>query len=401
MPTRFARRHGVRTLLCIGAVAFTVVACSSGGGSKTTSPSGEAGGLPSGDIKVGVIIPLSGQLAGLGQGLKNAISAFVDELNTSGGIKGHHVTLVTENDANDPATGVAVAQKLKSEGVAVSFAVGLGPVPDQVIPVLMKEKILVITNYASDEDASDVAKYPYYFSSEGTYIPLMTTMADYAKSVGVKTFGTINDGLPISVGFTQAFQSAAKAAGLDDRLDVSYSPTAIDLSTQVSKLKSANVDAIAATTETQFAAIYKAVQQLNWNPLILGDTITPLTDATSATANTVYPCFGALANNGTAPQGTVAAIASIKQAGAQGTVIPQLATLYRDEVQLFAKAVDQADSLDPDKLKAALETFVKVSPTAPEYAYTYSGRSHNGWAGPTSVCHLSPVSPEGLPYKAS
>jgi ABC-type branched-subunit amino acid transport system substrate-binding protein len=385
-------------------LVFAAAACSSG--SSTTSSSGTAAasssssssGLPSGVIKVGLITPLSGQLAGLGAGIKAGISAFVDQVNANGGVDGHKLELITKNDANDPATGVAAAEQLKSEGVVVSFGAGLGPVVAQVLPVLMKEKILVIFNESTDEYSTDVAKYPYYFSSEPINALDMGDMARYAKSLGLTKIGTITDGLPYSLDNKTDFDSIAKKLGLTIVAQATYSPTAVDLSTQVAQLKSAGAQAIAATTETQLAALYAAVKQLNWNPLILGNQITPLTSPGNATSSTVYPCLGPLKKGQSAPAGTLSAITILQKAGAAG-VAPNLSPIYRDEVQLFATAVKAANSLGPDKLKAALETFRGVSFTAPEYRYTYTSASHVGWSGTAGQCHVSPVSPEGLPYQ--
>jgi branched-chain amino acid transport system substrate-binding protein len=398
---RLRRITRVVSALAAGSLLFPLAACSSSSSSASGTSSDAAasgGGIPSGVIKVGLITPLSGELAGLGAGIKAGISTFVSEVNSGGGVDGHQLELITENDQNDPATGVTAAEKLKSEGVVVSFGAGLGPVVAQVLPVLMKEKIVVIFNESTDAYSKDVASYPYYFSSEPVNALDMADMAQYAKSQGVTKVGTITDGLPYSLDNRTDFDAAAKTAGLTVVAQATYSPTAVDLSTQVAQLKAAGAQAIAATTETQLAALYAAVKQLNWNPIILGNQITPLTSPGDATSNTVYPCLGPLKKGQSAPQGTVNAIDALKKAGVQG-VAPNLSPIYRDEVQLFVAAAKAAGSVNPDKLKAALETFRNVSYTAPDYKYTYTAGSHAGWAGVSGQCHVTPVSPEGLPYQ--
>jgi branched-chain amino acid transport system substrate-binding protein len=400
--------RGGRAALALSAGACLVLAgCSSsgnggpGGGSATagSSPSSSAGGaIPSGAIKVGLITPLSGALGGLGEGIKNSIQAFVTEVNAGGGIEGHQLQLIVENDQNDPATGVAAAQKLKSEGAVVTFGAGLGAVVASTLPVLMKEKILVIFNESADAYATDVAKFPYYFAPESIDKVEMQGMAGYAKKTGATKVGTITDGLPYSLDNQADFVAAAKADGLTVVAQQTYSPTAVDLSTQVAALKSAGAEAIAATTETQLPALYTAVKQLNWNPLILGNQVTPLDGATEATSNTVYPCMDPLAKGQSPAAGVVSAINTVKKAGAQG-VEPEAMTIYRDEVQLFVKAVEQAGSTDPDKLKAALETFTNIAPTGQAYKYTFTASSHAGWVGMTGQCHVAPLSPDGLNYQ--
>lgn len=385
----------------VAALALATTACGSSGSSGQDSTSSASSAIPAGDIKVGLILPLSGALAGVGAGIEDAITAFVDQLNASGGIKGHKLQLVVENDQNDPALGATAAEELKSAGVVAAFAGGISTDLAQALPVLMKEKILVIENAATDVYSLDVNKYPYFFSTEPINAVNMKYMAQYAKQLGVKTVGTITDGLPYSLNNRSDFDTAAKELGLSVPVQVTYSPTALDLTTQVSQLKSANVGAIAATTQSQLGALYAAVKQLHWNPIILGNAYTPLVDAAQATTNTLYPCLAPLDQGQTPPAGTIAAIGTLKRNGGLTGTAPNLAPIYRDEVQMFARAVSSANSLDAAKLATVLESFKAVSFTAPVYQYTYTGTNHALWSGKIGACHVSSVSPDGLPYAAS
>ena len=70
-----------------------------------------------GDIKIGLMCPLTGKWASEGQDMKNIVSLLVDETNARGGINGSKVDLVVEDDAGDPRTAALAAQKLASAGV--------------------------------------------------------------------------------------------------------------------------------------------------------------------------------------------------------------------------------------------------------------------------------------------
>ena len=67
-----------------------------------------------GDIKIGLMCPLTGKWASEGQDMKNIVSLLVDETNAKGGINGSKVELVVEDDAGDPRTAALAAQKLAS-----------------------------------------------------------------------------------------------------------------------------------------------------------------------------------------------------------------------------------------------------------------------------------------------
>lgn len=75
------------------------------------SEEGAAGG-GQGPIRIGVAQPLSGPVAEAGQAVANGAKIAAEEINAAGGIDGRKIELVIEDDANDPATCVNVAQKL-------------------------------------------------------------------------------------------------------------------------------------------------------------------------------------------------------------------------------------------------------------------------------------------------
>jgi ABC-type branched-subunit amino acid transport system substrate-binding protein len=375
-----------------GVAAGLAVACSSSGSQtagKDTSP-----------IVVGVIAPLSGSLAGLGEGIYSAVKTFVDQANQAGGVDGRQLRLMAENDQNDPAVGVAAAQQLKSAGAVVSFMPGIGAVLNQVLPVLMKEKILVISNDTTDSHATDVSQYPYDFPVEPIISSEEGAMVTYAADNHLDNIGVIGDGTNASDNFAADFTAAAKSHGLRIVTNVTYSPTAVDVATQVSQLKAAHADAIATTGENQLGAVYAALKQLRWDPVVLGTVITPLSSPESATDHTVYPCFAPLSVSAEPDPGRVSAIQALAKAGVK-TVLPDLAPIYRDEVQLFIAAVKKAGSLDPGALKSAMESFRGASFTSPGYTYTYTKTDHAGAQVAASACPLTPVSKDGLPISVA
>lgn len=65
-------------------------------------------------VKFGAILPLTGTLANIGDGMKNAMLLAVREINGQGGINGKIVELVIEDSACNPSNGVSAATKLVS-----------------------------------------------------------------------------------------------------------------------------------------------------------------------------------------------------------------------------------------------------------------------------------------------
>lgn len=83
-------------------VAGVAAGCSSGGGS---------GGNSSSAITICEIAATSGPFSALGTNDELGATAWAAMVNKSGGIMGHKVTLVPENDASNPATAAALVHK--------------------------------------------------------------------------------------------------------------------------------------------------------------------------------------------------------------------------------------------------------------------------------------------------
>jgi branched-chain amino acid transport system substrate-binding protein len=95
-----------------------VAACGS------NAASGGSGGISSGPIKIGVIVPLSGTLATIGQAELDGVKVAVQVQNAKGGIDGHKIDLLSGDDQGTPATAVSVMQSLAGQG-AKFFVAGI------------------------------------------------------------------------------------------------------------------------------------------------------------------------------------------------------------------------------------------------------------------------------------
>ncbi len=76
------------------------------------------------EVKVGVVLPLSGKLAETGADLKRGLEFAVEEINKAGGIKslgGAKIVLVFGDSAGKPETGAAEAERLITEEKVVAM----------------------------------------------------------------------------------------------------------------------------------------------------------------------------------------------------------------------------------------------------------------------------------------
>jgi branched-chain amino acid transport system substrate-binding protein len=64
------------------------------------------------DIKIGVFGPMTGDAAGYGQSLREAVDLVVKEKNAAGGLLGQKITVIYGDDAGKPEQAVSVAKRL-------------------------------------------------------------------------------------------------------------------------------------------------------------------------------------------------------------------------------------------------------------------------------------------------
>ena len=102
--------------LLVGILAALVVGC--GGDSESPSTTSEKSGQPQDVIRIGVLVPLSGDNMSSGVDLLNAATLASDEINAAGGVLGRRIELVPVDDACDPQKATAAAQNLLVSGVA-------------------------------------------------------------------------------------------------------------------------------------------------------------------------------------------------------------------------------------------------------------------------------------------
>ncbi len=66
-------------------------------------------------LKVGVVLPLTGEKAAFGEIEKNSFLMALDEINKAGGVRGTEITLLFEDDTGKPDVAQAAAEKLISK----------------------------------------------------------------------------------------------------------------------------------------------------------------------------------------------------------------------------------------------------------------------------------------------
>lgn len=109
-----ARRRAAAASVAV-AVAALVAACGSSG--AQTGASGAGGSGDKSTISVGFIAPLSGSTAFIGDGYLPVFQAGINAINAQGGVDGHHLQVISEDDTATPTGAITALRTLSSDNV--------------------------------------------------------------------------------------------------------------------------------------------------------------------------------------------------------------------------------------------------------------------------------------------
>jgi len=205
-------------------------------------------------LKLGALLPATGDLSSIGQNMPVAAKLAVDTINDCGGVNGKPVTLVIEDDQTDPTAGAAAMTKLaeadKVAGVIGSFA---SSVSSAAIPIAVKNKVMLISPGSTSPVFTEQAKkgdfQGYWARTAPPDTDQAQALASLAAKKGLKRVATVVINNDYGVGFEKVFvESVAKSGGtiVDKDKPVRYDPKAATLDTEAGEAFANKPNAVAA-----------------------------------------------------------------------------------------------------------------------------------------------------------
>ena len=118
------------------------------------------GASDSGPIKIGVVMPLSGQISTFGQSGQKGLQLLEAQTNDAGGINGRKVQFVFQDDAGTAAQSVTAAKKLITSDKVVAI---VGPLTstcaNAVAPICQQSKIPMVTGTATNAKVTQAGDF--------------------------------------------------------------------------------------------------------------------------------------------------------------------------------------------------------------------------------------------------
>jgi branched-chain amino acid transport system substrate-binding protein len=327
-------------------------------------------------VKIGVIMPLSGNAANAGKSALDAINLAVDIVNTphpelsalpsvgSGGLSnlgGAKIEVITADHQGNPAEGQAQTLRLITQEHVVALLgayhsnvsfTATAVAERQGIPFVVGDSVAL--NITSRGFKWIVRVTPVASDFAKNYMEFLSDM----KKAGhkVETVAVINENTDYGTSVGGTVVEQAKSHGFNVVAQIPYNANSTDVSAQVLQLKEKNPDCVIFVSYTADAILYiKTLKNLNYlPPMIIGDD-----------AGFADPSF--LPAVGEITQGVMNR--SAWASGRPDSVTYKINELFkaktghelddtsaRDMQAMFvlADAINRAKSTEPDKIMAAL-----------------------------------------------
>jgi branched-chain amino acid transport system substrate-binding protein len=345
-------------------VGLVVAACgSSGNSTSSSSSSGQA--LDSGKpFVIGVVVPLSGPFAAVGQEIVQGMQLAVDNLDDGNGILGRKVQLVTRDDGGTTAKAILAAKDLmQNQKVDVLFPDAISAETLAVLPLTTQAKKVTITS-ASDPREANISNFPYSFQ-----LSIPSDVQSRPTVYGAKLAGghkvallVTNDATGTSIGdqMQKLLQKGIFGLSLVDYQK--FDPTATDITPVLQKLKGEGTDTIITQAAgTAVGVVMRGVRDLSWDVKVVGTNGTMTGDVTKLIPQPVQAQFSAVVVGGlvrTSPDKVDEPYTEFATELAKSGPITnlQVPSLHRDIVMLTAWAYNKVGSEDQEKVRAALES---------------------------------------------
>ncbi len=336
-------------------LSLVLTACSSNAPAPAPSSTPAPGSSTPITVKLGVIMPMTGDIAAYGIGTANAVKMAVGELNALSGTTGITYEVIVEDDENKPEKTIDAFNKLTSkDNVHVIVGALASKCSLAISPLAQQMGIPMITTSSTNENVTLAGDFVFgacfIDPFQGTVVAKFA-----AESLSKKTAAIVFDnGNDYSKGLATQFEKSFADFGGTVVAKEAYSINDKDFSAILAKIKEQKPDVIFIPDYySQVALIAKQVRDQGMTEVIMLGA-----DGWDEIVNNAGPeAAGSFYSNHYAPESDDADVKDFvaKYQAAYGGETPNaLAALGYDAAKIVAKAVEAAGSTEPAALRDAM-----------------------------------------------
>jgi len=331
---------------------------------------------------IGAIFSITGDASSLGVPERNTAQMLEKQINAAGGIAGHPLKIVIEDDRGTEAEALNAARRLVERDKVLAI---VGPSRTgtslAIKDYLNKQKVPLVSCAAAIQIVEPVA--PYVFKTPQSDRMAVAKIVSYLKAKKITRVASISDNTAFGKGGLAELHARLPKAGITLVMAEEFGPKDPSMEGQLTKIRGANPQAIICWgTPPGPAIIAKNMKTLGINvPLICSHGVANATFLSVA---------GAAAEGVVLPAGRLIVYDQIPASNRQAKVLRGYATSYQktfgkpadtfgghayDAVTLLAKVMATTGP-NRDKIRAAIEKTKGFVGTGG--IFNFSPTDHNG-----------------------
>ena len=221
------------------------------------------------DIRVGVLLPLTGRLAELGgETAYRSYQMAADEINEAGGIHGQRLEMIFEDTTGFRDVGLAAMEKLINQDKVIIVAGGFSSTVTLAATDVAQDLEVPFLISTASADRITEAKQEYVFRLNAPVSEQANTLGSFLKKVtAVKTVAIIHENTVFGEFSSKKFRKRCENWGLRVIVKEGYDAGVNDLKPLLSKVKPKYPDLIHMITQTRDGALLmQQAKELDLNP---------------------------------------------------------------------------------------------------------------------------------------
>jgi branched-chain amino acid transport system substrate-binding protein len=336
-----------------------------------------------GSVKIGAIFAMTGPAANLGLPESRTLQMLVDDANAAGGIAGRHIELTMKDSQGDAEKAISFAKQLVEEQEVLAI---IGPSTSGESMKLKgyceENQTILLSCAASEAIVNPVARWVFKTPQMDRFAAQM--IFDAMKKLGISRVGAVVSNTGFGQGGKAQLEKLAPASGITLAITEVYDAAATDLTGVLTKVRAQNVQAVVNwSVEPAQSLVPKNMKQMGFDvPLFQSHgfgNINYVTMAGKAAEGIIFPA-GRLLVADALPSGH-------PQKQLLSGYKKEYEAKYKDAVSTFGghaydayliltEAVKKAGSVDPSKVRDAIEGLKGLPGTAG--IFSFSPTDHNG-----------------------
>lgn len=324
-------------------------------------------------IKIGQIIPMTGEAAESGKYHKQGAEIAIDKINAAGGINGRKLTVVLEDDQTTNPGGVAALQKLlEDKEIPVILGSIRSTQVQAMLPTINEAKIPVAiggTNYGLTHSGSQwVFRFRPHDGMSAKVIARFMV-----EELKLKKVAIIHASDAFGNGGRDMLAPAVKALGGEVVLDQGYNNQEKDFTGVVQALKKSGATGLNTymTFGTDLGVLARQIKQLGAQVTWVGSPSITGVDSRNLGGDSLYGTYGVTDFHVDASPTSKSFATAYKAKFGQE---PDLyAAWCYDAVLVFAEAMKRSPDLKPENLRKAILSIQKFPGAEGEYNFDQNG----------------------------